>query len=120
MQSSKTPVAIPIMIIMVGTGWLLTAAGYAPGINWIWPCGLAAVGLTVFVWSGGIDKFSVVLGPFFLIASLMSVLRQAGWMSAEVELPKLVILIGALLLLAQWKAIPLPSWFDRPEGPTQK
>jgi hypothetical protein len=106
------------MIIIVGFGWLLSAAGYAPGINWIWTSALAAVGVATFVLSGGLDKFSIVLGPFFLVASLMSVARQAGWLSAELETPKLVILLGVLLLLARWKAIPLPSWFDpTPAGP---
>jgi hypothetical protein len=100
------------MIIIVGVGWLLSAAGYAPGINWIWASALAAVGVATFVLSGGLDKFSIVLGPFFLVASLMSVARQAGWLSAALETPKLVILLGVLLLLARWKAIPLPSWFD--------
>lgn len=71
----------------------------------------AAVGVATFVLSGGLDKFSIVLGPFFLIASLMSVARQAGWLSAELEAPKLIILLGVLLLLARWKAIPLPPWF---------
>jgi hypothetical protein len=54
---------------------------------------------------------SVVPGPFFLLASLLSVLRQTGQLSLDVEVPVLFISIGVLLLVAQWPSIPKPEWF---------
>jgi hypothetical protein len=111
MQSNRmAPVVIPILIIVVGLGWLLTAQGFDPGINWVWTLGLGVIGVLTFVVSG-FDKFSVVLGSFFLLASLLSVLRQTGSLSLGIEVPILVISIGGLLLVAQLPAIPKPAWF---------
>ncbi|MBN9519934.1 hypothetical protein J0H58_15640 [bacterium] len=101
--------AVPILIIAVGVGWLLTALGYGPGINWVWTLGLGTVGILTFVLSG-IDKASVVVGPFFLLASVLSVLRQTDAMSVNVEVPVLVIGVGVLLLVVRHPAVPAPEW----------
>jgi hypothetical protein len=90
---------------------LLTVRGYGPGINWIWTLGLGVVGVFTFVLSGGVDKLSIVFGPFFLVGSLLSILRQTGRLNLDVEVPILVILVGVLLLLAQMPFVPLPKWF---------
>src|SRR5688572_22537704 len=95
----KIHLVLPILIILVGVGWLLTVQGYAPEINWLWTLGLAVIGLLTFL--GGFNKFSVVVGPFFLLASGMSVLRQTGDLRLEIEVPVLVISAGVLLLIAQ-------------------
>ena len=89
-SNSRAQLVIPVLIIAVGVGWLLTAQGYAPGVNWIWILGLGVVGILTFVLSKGFDKVSVVLGPFFLLASLLSVLRQTGRLSLDIEMPVLV------------------------------
>ncbi|MGQ0637165.1 MAG: hypothetical protein ACT4QC_21360 [Planctomycetaceae bacterium] len=109
-QQTKGPLILSILIITVGVGWLLTAKGVGPGINWVWTLGLGGIGIVVFVVSGGVDKASVVLGPFFLIASFFSLLRQTGRMVLETEVPSLVITIGVLLLLAQAPFVPPPRW----------
>jgi hypothetical protein len=98
----------------VGVGWLLSAQGFGPGINWVWTLGLGVIGILTLVVSKGLDKVSVVIGPFFLLASLLSVLRQTSQLSLEIEVPVLVISIGALLLVAQVPAIPKPGWFVAP------
>ena len=116
MQTSKSPIILAVTIIAVGTGWLMTALDYAPGINWVWTLCLAAIGLLTFVGSGGLDKVSLVVGPFFLAASLLSILRQQKLLAAEVELPILVIVLGVLLLVAQLPVVPLPKWY----GPEAK
>ena len=117
-MSSNSRVVIPILIIVVGVGWLLTAQGLGPGVNWVWTLGLGVIGILSFVVSKGFDKVSVVLGPFFLLSSLLSVLRQTGQLSLDLEAPILVISIGALLLVAQLPAIPKPGWLV--ELPTQR
>ena len=119
MQSNyRAPLVIPILIIVVGVGWLLTAQGFGPGINWVWTLGLGVIGILTLVLSG-FDKVSVVLGPFFLLSSLLSVLRQTGNLGLDIEVPVLVITIGVLLLVAQLPAIPKPGWFAplSPEDP---
>jgi hypothetical protein len=108
-NKNRAPLVIPILIIVVGVGWLLTVKGFGPGINWIWTLGLAVIGILSLVVSG-IDKVTVVLTPFFLLASLLSVVRQTGHLSMDVEVPILVIVIGALLLVAMLPAIPSPRW----------
>jgi hypothetical protein len=110
---NRVPVIFPILVIVVGVGWLLTAQGIAPGINWVWTLGLGVIGLLAILVSG-IDKVSVVLGPFFILASILSVARQQGYLKLDTEVPILVISIGVLLLIARLPAIPLPKWFTPP------
>jgi hypothetical protein len=107
--SNRKTLVIPLLIIAIGTGWLLTTLNIVPGLNWIWILGLAITGLTSFAVSG-IDKASILIGPFFLIASTLSVLRQIGYVTFNIEIPILVIVIGCLLLIARSPSIPLPKW----------
>ena len=111
MQKSKTILVFAILIIAAGTGWLLTALEVRPDINWAWVLSLGAVGFLAFAVSGGIDKFSVVVGPFFLVSSLLSFLQQSETIAVKVEIPILAITFGLLLLLARSTLIPLPRWF---------
>lgn len=110
---SKGPLALSILIIAVGVGWLLTVQGYGPGIDWLWIVSLGVVGVLTFILSGGLDKASVVIGPFFLIASILSLLRQTGRLRFDTEIPILVIVLGVLLLIAQSRYILVPRWIDR-------
>ncbi|QDT40077.1 hypothetical protein Pan241w_01300 [Gimesia alba] len=107
-KSNRKTLVLPLLIIAIGSGWLLTTLGLVPGLNWIWVLGLAIIGLLSFAVSG-LDKSSVVIGPFFLIASCLSVLRQTEQLSFDVEVPVLVIVIGVLLLIARSKSIPSPN-----------
>lgn len=109
MKSSKGALVVPIMVITVGVGWLLTTQGYGAGIDWVWSLGLAVVGVLTLALSG-IDKVSIVIGPLFLIAGLFSVLRQAGRMNIDTEVPILVIVVGVLLMVAKLPAVPVPAW----------
>jgi hypothetical protein len=115
MHGSRGPVALSVLLIAVGTGWLLSSLGYAPQIAWLWVLALAGIGVTVFAMSG-FDKVSVAVGPFFLAASGLSALRQAGAIAFHVEVPMLVILSGVLLLIASRPWVPAPTWFV-PEKP---
>ena len=101
---------LALLIITVGVGWLLSALGVGEGINWVWTLGLGMVGIGTFALSG-VDKASVVFGPLFLAASVLSILRQAGKLRLDTEIPLLVILIGVLLLVAQSRRIRSPSWY---------
>ncbi|MCA8989389.1 MAG: hypothetical protein KDA78_17195, partial [Planctomycetaceae bacterium] len=111
MESDKKTLMLPILLITVGTGWLLTTLKIAPGIDWIWTLGLAVVGIFTLV-LGGLDKVTIVIGPFFILASLLSVLRQTGRLHLDVEIPILVILTGILMLFARSRIIPMPKWID--------
>jgi hypothetical protein len=116
MPASKVGLAIPIVIVLVGVGWLLNTLDLIPDINWVWTLGLAAVGVATLMVEG-INRLSVVVGPFFLCAAFFSVLRQSGQISEKVEAPCLVILLGILLIVSQVSKLPPPEWIledDRP------
>jgi hypothetical protein len=108
---TRKSLCIPVMITLVGIGWLLTAKGVGEEINWVWTLCLGGIGILTFVVSGA-NKCSVVVGTFFLLASGVSLLRQTHRIGVEVEVPVLVICIGALLILAHLPLIPAPSWWQ--------
>jgi hypothetical protein len=118
----KGPLALSLLIIAVGVGWLFTSLGFGPGINWVWILCLGGAGVLVFVMSGGVDKSSIVFGPFLLISSGLSIVRQAGQLSFDTEVPLLVITLGVLMFIAQLRVIPVPSWYytGPVEGPNAK
>ncbi len=119
MPQSKVALALPILLITLGAGWLLTTMGIAPGIDWVWTLSLAVVGvLTIAI--GGFDKVTVVLGPFFIVASCLSLLRQTDRLVVNTEVPILVIVAGVLLLVARLPAIPLPRWILPDTNPGKK
>jgi hypothetical protein len=60
---------------------------------------------------------TVAVGPFFLIASCLSVLRQTGRLAINMEVPLLVIAAGVLLLVARLKSIPAPTWLIEDQDP---
>lgn len=109
MNPSKKTLILPILLITLGTGWLLTTLGVAPGVDWIWTLGLAVAGILTFALCG-LDKATVVAGPFLLIASCLSVLRQTDRLSVDHEIPILTIIAGFLLLIARHPSIPTPKW----------
>jgi len=109
MKPDKKSLMLPILLIAVGVGWLLTTLNVVPGIDWVWTLGLAAVGLLTFA-VGGFDKVTVVIGPFFMLASCLSILRQTERLHVDVEVPILVIIAGVLLWVARSPSIPAPKW----------
>jgi hypothetical protein len=112
-MNDKRTLLIPWLLITIGAGWLLSTLGIIPGIDWIWTLGLAAVGVLAFA-VFGVNKITVVVGPFFVLASGLSVLRQTGRLHFDIELPLLVMLGGALLLIARRPTISAPPWALEP------
>ena len=109
MGPSRTSLIVPVLLIAVGIGWLLATIGIAPQILWIWTLSLGAIGVLIFlVW--GFDKITIVIGPLFLLASILSVLRQTERVNLNLEIPLLIIAAGVLLLVAHLPSVPLPAW----------
>jgi hypothetical protein len=108
-MSNRSTLILPVALIAIGSGWLLSVLGFVPAIDWVWTLGLAAVGLLSFV-LGGWNKATFVAGLFFLAASVLSVLRQTGRITPNVELPVLVLWLGVLMLAAHLPAVPVPAW----------
>ena len=109
LMANKSALAVPIAIVLIGIGWLLNTMNVIADINWVWTLSLAGIGLLVFVMDG-LNRFSIVIGPFFIAASLLSVARQANQLNSNVEAPILVILFGVLLMVSQLSRLPAPKW----------
>ena len=120
MKQPKGLLVLSIFIITIGVGDLLTSLGIFPGIDWVWTLALGIVGILTIVLSGGLDKVSVVIGPFLLVASGLSILRQTGHLDPKLEASLIVILIGVLLFVSQLSAVPPPRWLTGPAGPGDK
>ncbi len=112
-DTGKKTLILPVLLIAVRTGWLLTTLGIAPGIDWVWTLGLAVTGFLAFA-VGGFDKVTFVTGLFLIITSMLSVMRQTGRVSVDVEIPILVIVSGVLLLVARNPMVPVPKWILTP------
>ena len=98
----------PILTIIVGLTWLLNTLNIIPGVDWAWSIGLATVGI-LSVAVGGFNKVSIVTGPFLIIASVFSIMRQSERININLEVPILVIVLGILMLLSQLSKLQLPD-----------
>ena len=68
---------VPVLVIVLGVTWLLNILNVLPGIDWIWTVGLAAVGVNTLL-VGGINKLTVVVGPFLMVGSIVFPLAPVG------------------------------------------
>ena len=105
MQGRMQSIAVAVFVIGVGVAWLLNTLDVMPGVNWIWTAGLAASGAFMLMLCG-VNKLTIVLGPFLMIASVFSLLRQRGTIDIDQEVPYLVISIGVLLLFSALSNLP--------------
>ncbi len=108
-SKKKTGVAMAVTILTVGAAWLLNNVGVLPAVEWVWTLGLAVTGVLVIGFLG-LDKATTVIGPFLIIGSIFSILRQTGRISVNYEIPILVILFGVLLLIAVLSPLKNPEW----------
>jgi hypothetical protein len=99
---------VPVFTILVGIAWFLNVMGVMRGVDWVWTLGLATAGILSLV-AGGLNKITVVTGPFLLVASVCSLLRQTGRLAADHEIPVLVIVLGILMLISQLSNLPVPE-----------
>ena len=110
---------VPVLIILLGVTWLLNVLQVLPAVDWIWTAGLAAVGiLTLLV--GGINRLTVVVGPFLLVGSICSLLRQLGCLSVDREVPIMITFLGIFMLVAQFLGLSLPEFLKPEDTPDKK
>ncbi|MFP6770655.1 MAG: hypothetical protein VB859_20950, partial [Planctomycetaceae bacterium] len=84
---------------------LLGQYGVMPSIGLIWTVGLAVTGVLTFV-SNGFNKSSFVLGSFFLLASVLSILRQQNLLDISNEISIIFMSLGVLTLANRSDVIP--------------
>ena len=116
MKKSKSGLVLPILVIGLGVAWLLTSLKIVPDVDWVWTGGLGLCGILAMA-LGGMNKFSVVVGPFLLVGSVFSILRQTGRLSVDLELPILFIFFGILLLASYLMPLPLPDFLQPEDKP---
>ena len=114
MKNHRLSIVVPVIIVVVGVGWLLTTHNVIGGVNWVWVLGLAAAGVLTMA-LGGIDKFTFVVGPFLIIATIFSILRQTDQIKIDTEVPCMMIIAGLLILLARFLPVPTPQWYREME-----
>lgn len=114
MAMQKLSLLIPVLLITIGAGLLLSALGIAPQLDWLWILGLIVSGVLLIA-IVGFDKATFVAGTTLIITGFLSVLRQTGRLPLNQEIPILVITVGVLSLTARHPAIPRPKWIvDHP------
>ncbi len=86
------------LIIIVGVFWLLMAMDILPPIQWVWSGALFAAGIYITLFEKG-NRAMAVVGPFLILLSVLSVLRQMDLMRLEIELPVAVIGFGVISLV---------------------
>lgn len=100
---------MPLLVTSFGLAWLLKQSEIAPSVDWIWAIFLAVIGVLIPLVIG-LDKVTIVLGPGFLVACCLSLLRQSEKLKPDLEVPILVVAIGILMLIALLPTIPKAKW----------
>lgn len=102
---SMRDAAIPVTLIAVGLAWLAWHFGWFPNLDWIIAGAFIAAGLAVLIFDR-ITKSSVVIGPFLIGVGVAWILHEFYWVGWQVLLPCLLVLLGALMLVARDPRIP--------------
>src|SRR5438874_10498863 len=110
MSAKRRMIMVAVLVIALGTAWLLNTLNVISGVDWLWTGGLGVAGILVFA-GKGITKFSFVIGSFLLIASACSILRQTGNLRPNIEIPALFIVFGVLILVSILLPLPGPEAF---------
>lgn len=111
MTTSRSSLALPVLLIALGSGWLLTVRGVIPGVDWVWVLGLAVTGVLVLA-VGGVNKVTAFVGPYLLICSVAALLRQTGRIVGNEEVPGLVVVAGVLMLVVRWLPLRWPRYVE--------
>lgn len=111
MKTSKPAIAISLLIMGLGIGWLLnTMKVFGGEIDWIWVSGLGLSGILLLSLAK-LDRFNFVVGTSLILCSILALLRQTKVIQVNIEAPILFTSVGLLLLLSH--VFRLPSAADR-------
>jgi hypothetical protein len=96
---------LPVTLIVVGLVWLAWQFRIFPDIDWIIAAGLVAGGIAVLVFDG-VTKSSVVIGPFLMATGGAWALHEFQRVEWKYLIPTLLVVLGALMLVARNPGIP--------------
>jgi hypothetical protein len=97
--------SLPITLIVVGTIGLIWYFRWLPDIDWIISLGFIAGGILVLV-IDGINKSSIVTGPFLISIGIAWWLRDRYSWSWNLIVPTLLVILGVLMLIARNPRLP--------------
>jgi hypothetical protein len=97
--------ALPVTLIVVGAIGLVWYFGWFPDVDAVTAIGLVAAGVLVLAMDG-ITKSSVVLGPTLITMGIMWWLHDQYRYRWSLLIPILLIVIGALMLVARNPSVP--------------
>jgi len=109
MNTSRKMIILAVLVIALGIAWLLNTLDVIPGVDWLWTGGLGVAGILIMA-ANGINKLTFVIGPFLLVSSVFSILRQTGRLRTDIEMPVLFIIFGVLFLLSLLLPLPTPEF----------
>lgn len=112
-MANRSALILPITITAIGLGLLLSELKLLPSVNWLWSISLGVAGIAV-LFAGGLNKVTFVVGPWLMLASIASVLRQTGRLSLDIEAPIMFIALGVLWFLAVVLPLRTPQWLSAP------
>lgn len=96
----------PILVIVFGLWWLLWELNILPSFGLLLGTGLILSG-SVYWWANGINKGTFTLGGFLIFLGILRFIRHLHLIrSFSIELPILVIGLGALMLANRTSIIP--------------
>lgn len=97
--------ALPVTLIVLGVIGVVVYFGWLPDKDVITALGFAAAGVLILVMDG-ITKSSIVLGPTLIAIGVMWWVHDQYHTRWSLLVPILLILIGALMLVARRPEIP--------------
>ena len=103
--------SLPVTLIVVGIGWLLWEFRLFPDVDWIIGLGFIVAGIAV-VAIDGINKNSVVIGPFLIAVGLAWLAHDRFGTHWRYIIPLMLVLLGLLMLIARSPRVPV----RRPRG----
>ncbi|NEX59637.1 LiaF transmembrane domain-containing protein [Noviherbaspirillum galbum] len=96
---------LPVILIVLGAGWLLHSLNLLPDVHWLWIICLAGAGVGILLVEG-FTKSSVISGPLLILAGFMSFCRQTYRVGWGVIIPVMLIAAGILMLVSRSPSIP--------------
>jgi hypothetical protein len=97
--------SLPVTLIVVGLGWLLWEFRLFPDVDWIIGIGFIVGGIAVLALDG-LNKNSVVVGPFLVAIGLAWLAHDRYGTQWRYIVPVMLVLLGALMLIARSPRVP--------------
>lgn len=113
MTTQQKRFLFPVILLTIGAGHLLNVQGFIPQVDWLWTGLLGVAGLLILI-IGSRNKMTFTIGPWLIVVSICSFLRETGRLEMKTEVPILVISLGAFLLISELMKLPTPDYLKNP------